>query len=204
MRRRLVSFALAAALAGGGLAGCDRASTKAAAPSPTEVLAEATGYYCGMLLVDHEGPKGQIHLAGRDEPVWFSSVRDTIAFLRLPEEPRDITAVYVNDMGRSKDWAQPDAGAWVDARQAWFVLDSERHGGMGAPEAVPFADRSAAQSFQSRYGGQLARLDEIPDAYVLGPVAAAGDAQHAQREQASPGSSASDPQRPAPHSTGGH
>src|SRR5690606_7350757 len=67
-------------------AGCDRGGGQAPPPSPNEVLAEATGYYCGMLLADHEGPKGQIHLSGREAPLWFSSVRDTIAFLRLPEE----------------------------------------------------------------------------------------------------------------------
>src|SRR5690606_8960983 len=82
-------------LAAAAATGCDRREPQASRPTPSEVLAEATGYYCGMLLVDHEGPKGQIHLASRSEPVWFSSVRDTIAFVRLPEEPRDITAIYV-------------------------------------------------------------------------------------------------------------
>ena len=61
-------------------AGCDRGAGQGPPPWPNEVLAEATGYYCGMLLTDHEGPKGQIHLSGREKPLWFSSVRDTIAF----------------------------------------------------------------------------------------------------------------------------
>jgi len=154
-------------------AGCDRGGGQAPPPSPNGVLAEATGYYCGMLLADHEGPKGQIHLSGREAPVWFSSVRDTIAFLRLPEEPRDITAVYVNDMAQAKRWDQPEEGAWVEAHEAWFVLGSDRMGGMGAPEAVPFSVKEAAEAFRARHGGRLARLDEIPDEYVLGAVGAA-------------------------------
>lgn len=167
-RAAMLVLALATGLVAA-LAGCER-SEPTAAPSATEVLAEATGHYCGMLLVDHEGPKGQIHLASRTEPVWFSSVRDTIAFLRLPEEPRDITAIYVNDMGRVKNWEQPEPGTWVEAREAWFVIESDRRGGMGAPEAVPFSAKDAAESFRDRHGGRIVRLDEIPDAYVLGPV----------------------------------
>ena len=168
MRRPLVAAAL---LAGLGLAGCQgERAAQAAPPPPAEVNAEATGHYCGMLLADHEGPKGQVRLVSKKEPVWFSSVRDTLAFLRLPEEPRDIAAVYVNDMGRSKHWESPDPGAWVDPRQAWFVIDSDMRGGMGAPEAVPFSDRAAAEAFQAAHKGRVLRLADIPDAYVLGPV----------------------------------
>lgn len=165
-RRELVLAVLLAAV----VAGCDRPSAPAAAPAPQEVQADSTGHYCGMLLADHEGPKGQIHLASRPAPVWFSSVRDTIAFTRLPDEPRDITAIYVNDMGRATNWEQPEPGTWIDAREAWFVIGSERRGGMGAPEAVPFSDAAAAEAFRARYHGRVVRLAEIPDDYVIGPV----------------------------------
>ena len=162
------------------LAACNKAAPPAPPPAPAEVSDEATGYYCGMLLADHEGPKGQIYLASRTDPIWFSSVRDTIAFLRLPEEAKDIAAVYVNDMGKAKDWKHPEIGTWVEARSAWFVLDSDMRGGMGAPEAVPFAEKPAAEMFQTTHGGTLAQLDDIPEAYVLGPVdlapATSGDA----------------------------
>ena len=166
----LAAMLAAAVVLAGALAGCDRPAPTAAAPPPIEVTADATGHYCGMLLAEHEGPKGQIHLASRGEPVWFSSVRDTVAFLRLPEEARDIAAIYVNDMGRAANWDSPEAGSWIDAREAWFVIESDRRGGMGAPEAVPFSERDAAESFRDRHGGTIVRLDAIPDAYVLGPV----------------------------------
>src|SRR5690606_12064550 len=104
------------------------------------------------------------------QPIWFSSVRDTIAFTRLPEEPRDITAIYVNDMARATQWEQPEPGAWVDAREAWFVIESEMRGGMGAPEAAPFSDKGAAEAFRAKHSGRVVRLAEIPDRYVLGPV----------------------------------
>lgn len=162
---RVAALALAAVVA---LPGCERGTPPAAAPPPVEVHADATGHYCGMLLVDHEGPKGQVHLASRAQPVWFSSVRDAIAFLRLPDEPKDVVAVWVSDMARARHWEQPEPGLWVDARQAWFVVDSERRGGMGAPEAVPFSDREAAEAFRAQHRGRVVRLADIPDAYVLG------------------------------------
>lgn len=175
MRRSCAGAALRAMLAGLllalGLAACKDAPAPAVLPPPGEVQAESTGHYCGMLLLDHEGPKGQVHVASRrGKPLWFSSVRDTLAFLRLPEEPRDIAAVYVNDMGRAQHWNRPEPGAWVDPRKAWFVIDSDLRGGMGAPEAVPFAERAAADAFQARHRGRVVRIGEIPDAYVLGPV----------------------------------
>jgi copper chaperone NosL len=163
---KLVFVALVASL----VAACDSEPTAVAPAAPVEVTDEATGHYCGMLLADHQGPKGQVHLASRDEPIWFSSVRDTIAFTRLPEEPKDITAIYVNDMGRAQSWQQPEAGTWTEAREAWYVIDSDRRGGMGAPEAVPFSEQDAAEAFRVSHGGKLVRFEDIPEGYVLGPV----------------------------------
>jgi copper chaperone NosL len=186
--RRRVGGVLVAAIALVTLAGgCDSRSPGSPPPQPAEVQADSTGHYCGMLLADHEGPKGQVHLASRDRPVWFSSVRDTIAFTRLPDEPRDVTAIYVNDMARAKRWEQPEPGAWVDARQAWFVIGSDRRGGMGAPEAVPFSDAAAAEAFRATHGGRVVRMGDIPDDYVLG----AGDAGDASSRLDAPAHGAS-------------
>lgn len=166
VRRAWVALGLAATLAA-----CDRATPPPAAlPPPSEVRAESVGEFCGMRLLDHDGPKGQAHVAGRSTPLWFSSVRDAIAFMRLPESPRDVQAVYVSDMARARHWDRPDPGAWVEVRQAWYVIDSRRRGGMGAPEAVPFSTAPAAESFRTEHGGRIVRLEGIPDSYVLGPV----------------------------------
>ena len=187
MRRgALIAFTLLFAL---GLGACGGEAPPQAAPPAVEVTADATGRYCGMLLSAHEGPKGQVHLGSKQEPVWFTSVRDTLAFMRLPEEPRDITAVYVNDMGRSAQWEQPDVGAWVDPREAWFVIESDMRGGMGAPEAVPFSQESAARAFQVTHKGKVVRLADIPDTYVLGPVNLEGSGAPHATGQAVPGAS---------------
>ena len=162
-RRLLLASMLAAAVV---LAACERSTPTAAAPPPIEVTADATGHYCGMLLAEHEGPKGQIHLSSRSEPVWFSSVRDTVSFLRLPEEARDIAAVYVNDMGKAANWEDPEDGTWIDAREAWFVIESDRRGGMGAPEIVPFGtipDPGKLEHFTRIVCEALARRLTLPN-----------------------------------------
>ena len=178
MRRSTIpAFALAAiALV---LGACDEA-TVATTPSPTKLTRTATGHYCRMIVADHKGPKGQIHLAGRKAPVWFSSVRDTIAFTLLPEEPKDIAAIFVNDMGQGS-WESPVPGSWIDARSAWYVIGSKRRGGMGAPEAVPFSDRRKAAAFAAEKGGEVLQFDAIPDDYILQPMT----------EQTAPGASSS-------------
>lgn len=155
------------------VAACDE--TPAERPSPVEVTDEAVGHYCGMLLAEHAGPKGQAHLRGRSEPVWFSSARDALIFLRLPEEPRDVAAVYVTDMARARNWDRPEPGTWVAAEDAWFVIESDRRGGMGGPEAVPFSREDAARAFAQQHGGRVVRLAEVPDSYLFDPGAPGGE-----------------------------
>ena len=154
-------------LAGLILAGCQ--PQDAPPPPPQEVGDASSGHYCGMPLAEHPGPKGQVFLkSAPGKPVWFTSVRDTVAFTFLPEEPKDIVAIYVTDMGNATNWEQPEPGRWVEARQAWFVIGSSRNGGMGAPEAIPFGTQAAAETFRAANGGRLVRFAEIPSDYVLG------------------------------------
>jgi copper chaperone NosL len=130
-----------------------------------------------MALAEHSGPKGQIFLTSRKEPVWFSSVHDTIVFTLLPEEPKDIAAIYVTDIGKTSNWDSPEPGTWIDAKKAWFVIGSGRTGGMGGAELVPFDQEKDAQNFAAREGGRVVRFDQIPRDYVLdeGPAPAARD-----------------------------
>jgi copper chaperone NosL len=145
-------------------------------PAPFAMTEEAMGRYCGMNVLEHAGPKGQIILAKYDEPIWFSSVRDAITFTILPEESKDIRAIYVSDMGKAPSWDEPGADNWVNARQAFFVIGSDRKGGMGTAEAVPFSDGGAAKLFAKDHGGRVVRFDELPRDYIL-EQQTAGDGQ---------------------------
>lgn len=77
--------------------GCDDEE----APPPQELQGHEISHYDQMIVVDHDGPRAQIHLRSGKEPVWFSSVRDAFAFHFPPEEPCDIAAIYVTDTGRA-------------------------------------------------------------------------------------------------------
>jgi copper chaperone NosL len=165
MRKIALLAAFAGALA---LAGCNDRNTAEAPPPPQALTASAIGHYCGMNVLEHTGPKGQIILASRKEPVWFSSARDAISFTMLPEEPKDIRAIYVSDMGKAPSWEEPGETNWIDARQASFVIGSRRKGGMGAEEAVPFSDTGAAEKFAVENGGRVVAFGEVPRDYVLG------------------------------------
>ncbi len=148
------------------LTACGEEQQAAEAPPPVAPTREAVTYFGRMILVDHQGPKAQIHLESQEEPLWFPAVRDAFAFTVLPGEARDITAIYVTDMAASEGWDNPQV--WVPAGSAVYVIRSDRTGGMGMPEAVPFTDRAAAEAFVADYGGEIVAWDAIPEAYVLG------------------------------------
>jgi copper chaperone NosL len=160
-------LALAAALVAFALVGCDQKEA-AQPPPPIAMTEDAIGHYCGMNLLEHPGPKGQIIVKSLIEPVWFSSARDAIAFTMLPDEPKDILAIYVSDMGKALSWEKPGADNWVEARKALFVIGSGVKGGMGSEEVVPFSERAAAEKFASKNGGRIVSFVEVPREYVLG------------------------------------
>jgi len=143
----------------------------AAKPPPATLSRDDIGYFCGMIVEDHQGPKSQIILKDHEQALWFTTARDGIAFLRLPEETRPILAFYVSalDLG-GWDHPESDPANMIDAGQAWFVIESDRQGSMGAPETIPFTSEQAALSFIEKFGGRALRLDDIPDSYILGPV----------------------------------
>ncbi len=137
-------------------------------PPPAELTMDAIGYYCSMTVMGHDGPKGQIHLDSDKEVKWFTSVRDTLAFTRIPGEPRDISVIYVSDMTGIKDWSAPGLAAWIEADKAYFVIGSSKKGGMGAPELVPFSASEAATSFAGEFGGKVVELADVPDNILVG------------------------------------
>jgi len=150
------------------LVACNEDATEM--PRPVAMTEEALGYYCQMNVLEHAGPKGQIHLAGMPMPVWFAQVRDGIAYVKSQERSADILAFYVNDMGAAPDWSDPGQNNWIDANAAYFVVGSRATGGMGAPELVPFANAADARAFAEDMGGRVRTLEEIAPEDVLAPV----------------------------------
>lgn len=152
------------------LAAC-REDSASAPPAPVTMTAEAVGHYCQMNLLEHPGPKAQVHLDGLPWPLFFSQVRDAVAYQRMPEQSHMISMIYVSDMGaEGADWDDPGADNWIAAESALYVVGAAVEGGMGAPELVPFSTRDSAEAFAHRHGGTVLALSEIPDTDVLAPV----------------------------------
>jgi len=138
-------------------------------PQPVSMTAEAVGHYCQMDLLEHPGPKAQVHLEGLPHPLFFSQVRDALAYRIMPEQSHAIVAIYVNDMGAAPSWEDTGPDNWTHADTAVYVVGSARAGGMGAAEMVPFASPKAARAFADQYGGTLMALGDIPATLILAP-----------------------------------
>lgn len=138
-------------------------------PPPIALDEDALGHYCQMNILEHAGPKGQIHLSGWPMPIWFGQVRDGVAYIKAKERAAEVVAFYVNDMGAAANWDEPGDN-WVPADAAFFVVGSDAIGGMGAPEVVPFAAETQATAFAQSRGGVVKRLSEITQQDVLSPV----------------------------------
>ena len=168
--------ALAALLLIAALAGCREEAVPR--PEPVAMTEEAIGHFCQMNLLEHPGPKAQVHLKGMPNPLFFSQVRDAVAFKLLPEQDGVIAAIYVSDMANGP-WDDPGPLNWIDAESAFYVVGSAQSGGMGTPELIPFGTETAARAFAGSHGGQVQRLDAISPEMVLAPdgPAATTDAQ---------------------------
>jgi len=158
---------LAAALL---LAGCSSEAAVQQTPEPIALTQEAAGHYCQMVVLEHEGPKAQMFLDGLAQPIWFSQVRDGLAYIKSPEQSAEMLVLYVNDMGEAKSWSEPGKMNWIRADNAYFVVGSDAIGGMGAPELVPFSSQDKALDFAALRGGEVMPLAQISTEAVLAPV----------------------------------
>jgi copper chaperone NosL len=89
------------------------------------------------------------------------------AFTMLPEEPKNIAAIYVTDMGKATNWEKPAPGTWIDAKRAYYVIGSRRQGGMGVDEAVPFGEEAQAKHFAAENGGRIVAFAAMPEDFIL-------------------------------------
>ena len=167
IRRPLPNRAtLLAALAAGLLAACGPGGSDGGNKLAAVEIDQSTACSLdGMLLADYPGPKAQIFYADRPEPEFFCDTVEMFGIYLKPEQVRPVKAIFVQDMGKA-DWDQP-RGAWIDAKTAWYVIGSSRHGSMG-PTIASFAQQADAQKFAQAHGGKVLAFDAItPDMAVL-------------------------------------
>ena len=167
-----------AGLAGvGSLAGClgDDDGTEEA-PDPVALDDGKQCDVCGMVIEEHFGPNGQVfyenHPEDRNGPAWYDSVRELFVDRFAQEERgRDPLATYVIDYARvdyevieqdERNYLSThvEAGSFVEAEDAVFVVESGVEGAMG-PDLVPFSDEGAAEAFVDAEGRRVVEYDEV-------------------------------------------
>lgn len=136
------------------LIGCKQSSAPVVAQEIT------TGTSCsldGMTLADFPGPKAQIHYA-TGEPDFFCDTMEMFSIYLQPEQKKNITGMYTQDMGRA-NWEKPQ-GSWIDAKTAFYVFGSKKTGSMG-PTLAAFASQENANKFAAEFGGKVLNFSQV-------------------------------------------
>lgn len=155
-----------------GIAGCGE-TEHAKTAQPVEITRGTVCSLDGMVLADYPGPKAQMHYA-QGQPDFFCDTVEMFSLYLRPEQQKRVTAVYVQDMGKT-DWDHPQ-GHWIDARAAVYVHGSARRGSMG-PTLASFSREEDARAFAEKHGGKVLRFAEVkPEMVILD-----GGALHDQR-----------------------
>lgn len=128
-------------------------------PDPVHFESADECHVCGMVITRFPGPKGEA-ITERDQRVRkFCSTREMLAWVLQPENVNRDHTLYVHDMAETS-WEAPDDTALIDAREAWFVVGSDRKGAMG-PTLASFADKSDAEAFAADHGGEVLAFSEV-------------------------------------------
>lgn len=157
-RRRGAAYALA--MLALSLSGCQETTeSQVAARQAVAIESRDECHLCGMIISNFPGPKGQAYSRGDEEVKKFCSTRDLFAWMLDPEHSHRVEAVFVHDMAVTP-WDHPDDETYIDARNAWYVIDHRRQGAMG-PTLASFSSEADARAFADQYGGELLQFDEI-------------------------------------------
>ncbi|WP_418284614.1 nitrous oxide reductase accessory protein NosL [Halorubrum sp. DTA46] len=179
-RAVLGGVATAVTVGVGGLAGClddDEASAPTEPPDPVALGDGRACDACGMVIADHGGPNGQVFYAGdhppdRDGPAWYDSLTELVTDRAMAvDRGRDPVATYVTDYA-AVEYEITEAGggrvisshvaaaSFVDWDDAVFAVETGVVGAMG-PDAIPFSERPAAESFVDAEGGRVVEPDAV-------------------------------------------
>ncbi|PKI17725.1 nitrous oxide reductase accessory protein NosL [Colwellia sp. 12G3] len=119
-------------------------------------------HLCGMLITHFDGPKGEVFRKEQGDKVFkFCSTRDMFSYYLDPENTRNISQMLVHDMSKMP-WGSNsiDDTYFIDAKNAWYVVGSEKTGAMGKTLAS-FSLQTDAQAFATEFGGTVLSFKEV-------------------------------------------
>ncbi|MCW8918128.1 MAG: nitrous oxide reductase accessory protein NosL [Gammaproteobacteria bacterium] len=146
--------------------GCSSEAPPAAQSGPVTLSRADSCHVCGMIVLDQQGPKGQARLVGGGKPVAFCSTTDLMAFLFQPDTPATVKEVWVHNMHEA-NWQSPPDNGYINAYEAWYVIEHDLHGAMGHTLA-PFAEKQQAEAFIAKHGGKVLHYNELTLDIVAG------------------------------------
>ncbi|MEQ9545038.1 MAG: nitrous oxide reductase accessory protein NosL [Marinobacter sp.] len=142
------------------LTGCSESQEQVSEkPAPVHFESGDECHVCGMIITNFDGPKGQAITAREQETRKFCSTRDMFSWALQPENAKRDHTLYVHDMAQTS-WESPDDTALINAREAFFVVGSDRTGAMG-PTLASFASESSAVEFANEYGGEVVEFEDV-------------------------------------------
>lgn len=128
----------------------------AEAYAPREISKQERCPVCGMQPANY--PKWHAQILFKDKAFSaFDSPADLFRFLHdmakydKKHSTADIGAIYVTDYAR---------GAWLEARQAFFVQGAKVRGPMG-PDLPAFGSKEGAEAFVRQAGGRVLGFDQV-------------------------------------------
>jgi len=121
-------------------------------------------HLCGMLIMKFPGPKGELYIKRDPLVKKFCSTRDLLSFYLQPENKTQIDKIYVHDMAVTP-WDHPVDEAFVDARDAWYVIGGHKKGAMG-PTLASFKLKQQAERYADDGGGAVIPFSGITQALL--------------------------------------
>jgi copper chaperone NosL len=122
-------------------------------------------HLCGMLISGFDGPKGELYNKAAfnkndaKQAKKFCSTRDMFAFYLDPENKRNVSKMFVHDMSKMP-WDKTNDSYFIDAKQAWYVINSDKTGAMGKTLAS-FSRQKDANAFAQKFHGSVVKFEQI-------------------------------------------
>ena len=114
---------------------------------------------CGMFVYKY--PKWAAHMVIKNKDYYFDGVKDMLKFYFFDEDFKynrdDISKIEVRDYYSLES---------IDARNAYYVIDSKVYGPMGK-ELIPFKSKEEANNFINDHGGRVIKLKDTNPQMIL-------------------------------------
>ncbi|MEA1954031.1 MAG: nitrous oxide reductase accessory protein NosL [Campylobacterota bacterium] len=125
-----------------------------------EVPTKAKCPVCGMFV--HKYPKWAAYIKHDGKSYYFDGVKDMMKYYifdgDFPYKRSNISKITVSDYYTLEE---------IEAKEAFYVLDSDVYGPMGR-ELIPFKSQKSAEAFMADHNGKaLVKFDEITDKMVM-------------------------------------